>query len=59
MVGIRKKQLGRSVSIVGTGMSQFGAYKDKTTRDIFVEAFHDMMQHMDSGIDVQEDAAQL
>jgi len=54
MVGIRKKQLGRSVSIVGTGMSQFGAYKDKTTRDIFVEAFHDMMQHMDSGIDVQD-----
>ena len=40
MASPRKKQLGRSVSIVGAGMSNFGAYKDKTNRDISVSYTH-------------------
>ena len=54
MTSPRKKQLGRSVSIVGAGMSNFGAYKDKTNRDIFVDAFRDMIDHMDNGIDISD-----
>ena len=50
----KKRQLGRPVSIVGAGMSPFGAYKDKTSRDLFVEAFQDMTDHMDQGIDVED-----
>ena len=35
----RKRQLGRQVAIVGAGLSQFGAFPDKDSRDLFVEAF--------------------
>ena len=48
----KKRQLARPVSIVGAGMSPFGAFKDKTSRDLMVEAFQDMMEHLDQGIDV-------
>ncbi len=33
---MRNKKLGRRVAIVGAGMSKFGAFPDKTTRDLFV-----------------------
>ena len=39
MATTRSRRLARSVSIVGAGLSQFGAYPDKTSRDLFVEAF--------------------
>lgn len=32
-------------------MSQFGAFRDKTTRDLFVEAFNDMRASVDKGLD--------
>ena len=51
---IRNRQLARQVSIVGAGMSQFGAFKEKTSRDLFVDAFHDMTDHLDQGIDVED-----
>ena len=51
---LKKRQLGRPVSIVGAGMSQFGAFKGKTSRDLFVEAFQDMLEHLDQGIDVED-----
>ena len=50
----RRRQLGRPVSIVGAGMSQFGAFKDKGSRDLFTEAFQDMMDHLDQGMDIQD-----
>ena len=49
-----KRQLGRPVSIVGAGMSQFGAFPGKDSRDLFVEAFQDMLDHLDQGMDVQD-----
>ena len=49
-----KRQLGRPVSIVGAGMSRFGAFADKDSRDLFVEAFQDMLDTLDQGIDVQD-----
>ena len=51
---IKKRQLGRPVSIVGAGMSQFGAFPNKSSRDLFVEAFQEMLGHMDQGIDVED-----
>ena len=50
----KPRQLGRPVSIVGAGMSQFGAFPGKDSRDLFVEAFQDMLDHLDQGMDVQD-----
>ena len=50
----KKRQLGRPVSVVGAGLSQFGAFPDKDSRDLFVEAFRDMIQNMDKGFDIQD-----
>ena len=50
----RKRQLGRPVSIVGAGMSPFGAFREKASRDLFVEAYQDMLEHMDQGMDVED-----
>ena len=50
----KKRRLGRQVSIVGAGMSPFGAFKDLTSRDLFVAAFQDLMDHLDQGIDVED-----
>ena len=51
---VKKRRLGRPVSIVGAGMSHFGAFRDKTSRDLFVEAFQDLMDNLDQGIDVED-----
>ena len=50
----RQRRLGRPVSIVAAGMSQFGAFQDKSSRDLFVEAFQDMMGHLDHGFDIED-----
>ncbi len=54
VASVKKRRLGRQVSIVGAGMSHFGAFRDKTSRDLFVEAFQDMMDTLDQGIDVED-----
>ena len=50
----RKRQLGRQVAIVGAGLSQFGAFPEKDTRDLFVEAFQEMMETMDKSFDIDD-----
>ena len=45
----KRRQLGRPVSIVGAGLSRFGAFRDLTTRDLFVEAFQDLIDHHGPG----------
>ena len=45
------KKLNRGVAIVGAGMSQFGAFPGKATRDLFVEAFQEMSASVDKGFD--------
>ena len=37
-----KKNLSRGVAVVGAGMSGFGTFPGKATRDLFVEAFGEM-----------------
>jgi acetyl-CoA C-acetyltransferase len=41
----------RGVALVGAGMSKFGAFPEKTSRDLFVEAFLDLQAHIDKGLD--------
>ena len=50
----KKRQLGRQVAIVGAGLSEFGAFPEKDSRDLFVEAFQDMMETMDQRFDIED-----
>ncbi len=45
------RKLPRGVSIVGAGMSKFGAFTDKNSRDLFVEAYKEMTHSVDKGLD--------
>jgi acetyl-CoA C-acetyltransferase len=47
----KTKTLGRGVAMVGAGMSKFGAFPDKSSRDLFVEAFQSMRQSVDKDFD--------
>ncbi|MGD1992100.1 MAG: hypothetical protein PVI59_02795 [Anaerolineae bacterium] len=46
--------LPRGVAIVGAGMSKFGAFRQKATRDLFVEAFSELRASVDKGLDPQD-----
>ncbi len=50
---VKKKKLARGVSLVGAGMSKFGSFPEKSSRDIFVEAFQDMSKSVDKDFDPQ------
>lgn len=47
----KKRKLGRGVAVVGAGMSKFGMFSDKDTKDLFVEAFKEMLSSVDKGMD--------
>ena len=48
---MKTRKLGRGVAVVGAGMSKFGAFPGKATRDLFVEAFQEMRTSVDKGLD--------
>ena len=50
----RVKKLGRGVALVGAGMSKFGAFPNKTSRDLFTEAFTEMVKSVDKGMDIKD-----
>ena len=47
----KRRKLGRGVAVVGAGMSKFGMFKDKDTKDLFIEAFKEMCASVDKGLD--------
>ncbi len=47
------KKLARGVSLVGAGMSKFGSFPEKSSRDLFVEAYQDMSKSVDKDFDHQ------
>jgi acetyl-CoA C-acetyltransferase len=49
-----QRKLGCGVAIVGAGMSKFGAFPGKATRDLFVEAFQEMRTSVDRGLDPRD-----
>ena len=48
------RKLGRGVALVGAGMCKFGAYPDKASRDLFVEAYQDMTHSVNKGLDPED-----
>ncbi len=52
MPGVSKKRtLSRGVAVVGGGMSRFGMFRDKNSKDLFAEAFLDLLASVDKGVD--------
>ena len=51
---MRKRKLGRGVAVVGVGISKFGILPDMDCRDIFAEAFKDLVTSVDRGIDPKD-----
>lgn len=49
-----QRKLGRGVAVVGAGMSQFGAFPAKATRDLFVEAFQELRAAVDRDFDPRD-----
>ncbi len=49
-----KRKLGRGVAVVGAGMSRFGMFQDKNSKDLFVDAFSGMLSSVDKGVDPQD-----
>ncbi len=47
----KRRKLGRGVAIVGAGMSKFGMFRDRDSKDLFVEAFQEMIVSVDKGMD--------
>ena len=51
---MRKRKLGRGVALVGAGMSKFDMFKDRDSKDLFLEAFRTMLASVDKGCNPQE-----
>ena len=47
----KRRKLGRGVALVGAGMSKFGMFRDKDSKDLFAEAFTEMLTSVDKGLD--------
>ena len=47
----KKRKLGRGVAMVGAGMSAFNMFKDRDSKDLFTEAFIEMSDSVDKGLD--------
>lgn len=50
----KKRKLGRGVAVVGAGMSKFAMFKDKDSKDLFAEAFNEMLSSVDKGVDPED-----
>ena len=48
---VRKRKLGRGVAVVGAGMSKFGMFRDRDSKDLFAEAYLEMLASVDKGVD--------
>ena len=48
------KKLSRGVAVVGVGMSKFGVFPEKTSRDLFVEAFQELRRSVQKGFDPKD-----
>ena len=40
--------------MVGSGMSKFGLFRDKDSKDLFTEAFTEMISSVDTGADLKD-----
>ncbi|WP_372683796.1 hypothetical protein [Desulfosarcina sp.] len=51
---LKKRKLARGVAIAGAGMSKFGMFREKNSKDLFAEAFGEMVSSVDKGIDPRD-----
>ena len=51
---MKKRKLGRGVAVIGAGMTKFGMYKNKDSKDLFAEAFNETIASVDKGFDPNE-----
>jgi acetyl-CoA C-acetyltransferase len=51
---LKKRKLARGVAIAGAGMSAFGMFREKNSKDLFAEAFSEMLSSVDKGIDPRD-----
>ncbi|WP_319406123.1 hypothetical protein [uncultured Desulfosarcina sp.] len=51
---LKKRNLARGVAIAGAGMSKFGMFREKNSKDLFAEAFSEMLSSVDKGIDPRD-----
>jgi acetyl-CoA C-acetyltransferase len=49
----KRPSLPHGVAVVGVGMSKFGSFPEKSSRDLFVEAYLEMLKSVDKGFDPQ------
>ncbi|MFH1775186.1 MAG: beta-ketoacyl synthase N-terminal-like domain-containing protein [Chloroflexota bacterium] len=47
----KKRRMGRGVAMVGAGMSKFGVHPGENTRELFVQAYNEMRESVDKGLD--------
>ena len=47
----KKRKLGRGVAMVGAGMSKFDMFSDRDSKDLFADAFNEMIASVDKGVD--------
>jgi acetyl-CoA C-acetyltransferase len=50
----KQRKLAREVAVVGAGMSRFGMFPEKNSKDLFVEAFNEAVSSVDKEIDPQD-----
>lgn len=50
----RQRKLGRGVCVVGVGMSKFGMFRDRDSKDLFAEAFREMLSSVEKGVDPRD-----
>jgi len=50
----KKRKLARGVAIAGAGMSKFGMFPDRNSKDLFAEAFGEMLASVDKGLDPKD-----
>ncbi|MDY6835274.1 MAG: beta-ketoacyl synthase N-terminal-like domain-containing protein [Chloroflexota bacterium] len=47
-------KLARGVAMVGAGMSSFGMFSDKGSKDLFAQAFNEMLSSVDKGVNPKD-----
>ena len=47
----KRRKLGRGVAVIGAGMSKFGMFRDRDSKDLFAEAYGEMLASVDKGLD--------
>ena len=50
----KRRKLGRGVAVVGSGMSKFGMFQDRDSKDLFVEAYRETLSSVDKGLDPRD-----